>query len=341
MGNEFPYDLFLSHSSKDKVVVRGIAERLQRDGLKVWFDEWEIKPGDNIPAKIEAGLEHSRTLVLCMSVSAFGSDWAQLETGTFRFRDPLNKDRRFIPLRLDKEPIKGSLAQFRYIDWTAKDHEQEYVKLLDACRSPMQPIFCQMDKVSPVSTQAQAMLVPQITLSMSDANTMKCGWDIWNFGKDVPTAVTLEIRARIYEHPQLDGPIDIANITPDSEARCKHGRQEGYYLLNCHFLPNAIPIRRDCGHSRILDMFFRMPEPCEWKIINSADPEKIHVAKVKLDWVLTARLEPNAEGSFVLPLSYESSNIYNQLVVGRKVKSWRGITGEAIDVTRTKPTEEH
>ena len=57
--------------------------------------------GDSIPAKIEEGLEHSRVLVLCMSANAFGSEWAQLEAGTFRFRDPLNKERRFIPLRLD------------------------------------------------------------------------------------------------------------------------------------------------------------------------------------------------------------------------------------------------
>jgi hypothetical protein len=67
----------------------------------VWFDEWVLKPGDSIPAKIEEGLEHSRVLVLCMSANAFGSDWAQLESGTFRFRDPLNKERRFLPLRLD------------------------------------------------------------------------------------------------------------------------------------------------------------------------------------------------------------------------------------------------
>jgi hypothetical protein len=28
----------------------------------------------------------------------------------------LNKERRFIPLRLDAAPIKGSLAQFLYIE---------------------------------------------------------------------------------------------------------------------------------------------------------------------------------------------------------------------------------
>lgn len=73
-------------------------------------------------------------LVLCMSANAFGADWAQLEAGTFRFRDPLNKNRRFIPLRLDKALIKGSLAQFPYIDWLPKAREQEYAKLLNACR---------------------------------------------------------------------------------------------------------------------------------------------------------------------------------------------------------------
>ena len=132
----FPYDVFLSHSAKDKAVVRPLAQRLQNDGLKVWFDEWVLKPGDPIQKKIDDGLEESRVLVLCMSANAFGSDWAQLEAGTFRFRDPLNKERRFIPLRLDDAPIKGSLAQFLCIGWLQHEREQKYLTLLNACRHP-------------------------------------------------------------------------------------------------------------------------------------------------------------------------------------------------------------
>ena len=112
LPDDFPYDVFLSHSAKDKAVVRPLAERLRQGGVKVWLDEWVLKPGDSIPAKIEEGLDRSRVLVLCMSANAFGSDWAQLESGTFRFRDPLNKERRFLPRRLDDAPIKGSLLQF-------------------------------------------------------------------------------------------------------------------------------------------------------------------------------------------------------------------------------------
>ncbi len=38
MAEVFQYDVFLSHSAKDKAVVRDVAERLRSDGLKVWFD---------------------------------------------------------------------------------------------------------------------------------------------------------------------------------------------------------------------------------------------------------------------------------------------------------------
>ena len=78
MNDGFDYDVFLSHSAKDKAVVRPLAERLRADAL----------PKNS---------QHS-TL---NSQPPLGSDWAQLESGTFRFRDPLNKERRFLPLRLD------------------------------------------------------------------------------------------------------------------------------------------------------------------------------------------------------------------------------------------------
>ena len=123
MSEPFSFDVFLSYSSKDKEIVRGIAGRLRADGLRVWFDA----------AKIEEGLERSRVLVLCLSANASGPDWERIESGTLRFRDPLNQERRFIPLRLDDAPVNGSLAQFLYIDWRA-DREKEYAKLLDACR---------------------------------------------------------------------------------------------------------------------------------------------------------------------------------------------------------------
>jgi hypothetical protein len=126
------FDVFISYSAKDMPLVRPLAERLRQDGLRVWFDEWEIKPGDSIPVKIEAGLTQSARLLLCMSANAFGSDWTTLESQTVRFPDPLNKGRKWIPLRLDDTTIPGSLAQFKYIDWRTPNADA-YAELLSAC----------------------------------------------------------------------------------------------------------------------------------------------------------------------------------------------------------------
>jgi hypothetical protein len=39
------FDVFLSHNSSDKLVVRKLAEKLKARGMSVWLDEWELIPG--------------------------------------------------------------------------------------------------------------------------------------------------------------------------------------------------------------------------------------------------------------------------------------------------------
>ncbi len=101
MNTQFTYDVFISHSSKDKPVVRELANRLQQAGLRVWLDEWEIQPGDMIGLKISQGLERSRTLLMVMSHAYFAPDRSTLEHHTLLFRDPANARGRFIPLLIE------------------------------------------------------------------------------------------------------------------------------------------------------------------------------------------------------------------------------------------------
>src|ERR1700680_1451116 len=175
MAVTFPYDVFLSHSSKDTEVAREIAVRLRTDGLRVWFDDWEINLGDSVRAKIEEGLEQSRVLVLWLSAHAFGSDWTRLEAGTFRFRDPQNKERRFIPLRLDPAPIDRSLAHLLYINWFSRDLAQEYEKLLEACRPQAVP-----------EAQSAEEQVAEYTVEIDSTDSI---WD-YAFSRDGKRALT-------------------------------------------------------------------------------------------------------------------------------------------------------
>jgi hypothetical protein len=184
MTEAFKYDVFISHSSQDKAAVRQLCERLKADGLRVWLDEWEIKPGDMIGLKISRGLEQSRTLVLVMSANASDSEWVTFESQTILFSDPTNQQRRFIPLLLDDAEIKDTLKQFAYVDWRQKSAEQ-YASLLAACRptvAPLEPIIEQKDKPQPskvLKGHINAVLTVAVTadgrriISGSDDNTVR------------------------------------------------------------------------------------------------------------------------------------------------------------------------
>jgi hypothetical protein len=56
MCGTFDYDVFLSHNQADKPRVCRLAEQLRTAGMRVWFDEWVIQPGDGIYLAIERGL---------------------------------------------------------------------------------------------------------------------------------------------------------------------------------------------------------------------------------------------------------------------------------------------
>lgn len=74
------YDVFISHASEDKdVVVRPLAHALQDAGLRVWYDEFELKIGDSLRRKIDRGLASSHFGVVVLSKPFFDKGWTNYE----------------------------------------------------------------------------------------------------------------------------------------------------------------------------------------------------------------------------------------------------------------------
>lgn len=74
------YDVFISHASEDKeAVVRPLAHALSNGGLKVWYDEFELRIGDSLRRKIDTGLAKSRFGVVVLSRSFFHKGWTNYE----------------------------------------------------------------------------------------------------------------------------------------------------------------------------------------------------------------------------------------------------------------------
>lgn len=74
------YDVFISHASEDKeAVVRPLAIALINKGVKVWYDEFELKIGDSLRRKIDQGLSKSRFGIVVISRSFIKKGWTNYE----------------------------------------------------------------------------------------------------------------------------------------------------------------------------------------------------------------------------------------------------------------------
>ncbi|MCA9924517.1 MAG: TIR domain-containing protein, partial [Anaerolineales bacterium] len=74
------FDVFISHASEDKDdLVRPLADALVEMGIKVWYDEFQLKIGDSLRRSIDAGLANSTFGIVVLSPSFFAKNWPQYE----------------------------------------------------------------------------------------------------------------------------------------------------------------------------------------------------------------------------------------------------------------------
>jgi WD40 repeat protein/GTPase SAR1 family protein len=227
MADRFAYDIFLSHNSRDKPRVRALAERLRAAGLRVWFDEWVIRPGDDIYLAIERGLEAARAQVLCMSPAALGSEWVTLERSTVLFRDPSNAARRFIPLLLADCELPDALRRYKYVDYRRKT-KTAFAELLAACRSEAEAVppapsasLAERSAQPPAQAEPLAVLERQLTGHQGWVNSVSVSPDgTWAASGSRDETVRIwdlengECRATLRGHASA---VRAVAITPDGQ----------------------------------------------------------------------------------------------------------------------------
>jgi len=78
--SEGRFDFFISHSTDDKAsVVLPLVTALQQRGQRVWYDDLEIKPGDDLAQRINLGIDSSLFGVVVISKTFFGRRWTETE----------------------------------------------------------------------------------------------------------------------------------------------------------------------------------------------------------------------------------------------------------------------
>jgi TIR domain len=116
------WDVFISHATEDKKsVAKPLADALASFGLRVWYDEFTLKPGDSLSRSIDRGLALTKYGVVILSPAFFAKSWPEYELrgliarelGTTKVIIPVwhNVERdevlRFSPPLADKLAIKA------------------------------------------------------------------------------------------------------------------------------------------------------------------------------------------------------------------------------------------
>ena len=103
------YDVFISHSSEDKEdFVRPLASELKNLGIKVWYDEFELKLGDSLRRSIDQGLVNSKYGIVVLSTSFFKRNWTQYELDGFVNRE-MNGLKVILPIwhKVSKDEVQS------------------------------------------------------------------------------------------------------------------------------------------------------------------------------------------------------------------------------------------
>jgi hypothetical protein len=119
--------VFVSYSRFDSYKATALVDALKARGYRVWYDEGEIRGGENFSFYIRKALENSARIIVLWSEESVNSEWVLWEAN-FGLRK-----RKLIPARLDGVQLPQGFEGLHTIDlsnWDGTDDCPEFKRLI-------------------------------------------------------------------------------------------------------------------------------------------------------------------------------------------------------------------
>jgi len=181
-SQQYERDIFLSHRSTDKKLVRRLAADIEAQefegrNLLTWVDEAEIRAGQSVTGMINQGVEKSRFIGLVMTPSYFTSEsgWADAEWHAALYRDPDNRRGRIIPLLVADCPyIPILLRHLQTIDFRGNNYQKGLQQLISVLRNePLpRPVTFRGQLLTPTGQVDRATIIAERAVPQSDPDVI-------------------------------------------------------------------------------------------------------------------------------------------------------------------------
>lgn len=136
----YQFDVFVSYASVDRAVVRPFVERLRGDGLRVWFDEFQMAGGLPAMPQLSAGITDSAHFVACLTDAYLRREFTDYELQVSRYLDPSGRAGRTIPVLFGQlsMPIPAEISFLAICDLTdLASYDATYRRIAAAIRRPV------------------------------------------------------------------------------------------------------------------------------------------------------------------------------------------------------------
>lgn len=115
MKTKKTYDIFISHSSKDKDFCDILFGLLDKAGFNVWYDENSLLPNSHLTADLPEYIRQCESLIVILSQDSCKSSWVKDE---YSFaKDLMHKNElTIIPIVIDDCELPGFYNNYKWID---------------------------------------------------------------------------------------------------------------------------------------------------------------------------------------------------------------------------------
>jgi hypothetical protein len=115
--------VFISHSALDADWARSFAQALKQRGVTVWFDEFDVHPGESLREALESGLRGSDVFVALLD-----PEYPAKPNLFFELGAAIGMGKRIVPIvpkGLRMDPSNPLLAARRYLVRDSPEHTAE------------------------------------------------------------------------------------------------------------------------------------------------------------------------------------------------------------------------
>src|SRR6476659_2626430 len=157
--------IFLSYSSRDKLIADAICSRLENQGVRCWIAPRDVNPGADYSTQISEALEGSTAMVMVFSSGSNASRHVKSEIDR-----AFSLDKVIIPFRVENVEMDKGLAYYlsktHWLDALTKPLDQHIDRLAATIRKvsgldgppplPLQPVHSPVAAVAPPPTTSKA-----------------------------------------------------------------------------------------------------------------------------------------------------------------------------------------